>query len=364
MVKQPALGITGTILVIIVSLGFISIFPLISFTTWIAFATTSLIPMLIVISVSWKAKHPQFAARHSQPAKGGLFVLLVLAAGIAVAPAHFFTVGGSISPPTPMLSMCIITTVIIAFWMAIIWGGWPFFTLVKKPVVAGLLMLAASYVLNYLLFRLLFNYEFMRDTPAYVPTLDPHGLFNAWNVVVAYVTTISAMFLMLNFELWPLTKRPSLMRQPLLGLVWTATVLGIGGLALSVGEGLFRLDAPVFMVRVPIPFIFGTIIVMNMLRNTLYARFSQPLKGLVNSATAAIIGVVLARIFGELAPLISGRQVESGHPAYVFEVWLASALLAVTFPFLIIFADLFQFWPLRRASEKSKGPVRAGGETL
>lgn len=147
----------------------------------------------------------------------------------------------------------------------------------------------------------------MRDTPGYVAALDPRGLFNAWNAVVAYVTIICAMFLMLNFELWPLARRPALMRQPLLGLVWTAMVLGIGALALFIGEGLFRMDAPVFMVRVPIPFVFGTIIVMNMLQNRLYARFSQPLKGVLNAATAAIVGVVLARIFGALAPVISGR---------------------------------------------------------
>jgi hypothetical protein len=64
---------------------------------------------------------------------------------------------------------------------------------------------------------------------------------------------------------------------------------------------------------------------------------------------AAVIGVGLARLFAALAPMISG-PVQSGPPGYTFEIWLASALLAVTFPFLIIFADLFDFWPLRRAT--------------
>jgi hypothetical protein len=353
--KQPVLGIVSSILVIIVSLGFISIFALPMFTTWVAYTMICLIPMVIVISVTWGVKHPAFAARHPQPARGMLFVLLVLAAGALVALVHFFFVGGRVSPPAPMLSMCIITTVIIAFWLAIMWGGWPFTILLKKRVVAGLLMLAACYVVNYLLFRLFFNYEFMRDTPAYVPALDPHGLFNAWSALVAYVTMVSAMFLTLNFELWPLAKRPALMRQPLLGTIWTAIVLGIGAIMLVIGEGLARMDPPVFMVSVPIPFVFGTIIVMNMMQGSLFARFSQPLKGVLNSAAAAVIGVALARLFGALAPAISGH-VESGPPGYIFEIWLASALLAVTFPFLIIFADLFQFWPLWKG-ERVK-PVR------
>jgi hypothetical protein len=345
--KQPWLGIVSSVLVIIVSLGFIAIFALPAFTTWVAYALICLIPMVIVISVTWGGKHPAFAVKHAQPARGGLLMLLVLPVGAIVALIHFITVGGSVSPPTPMLSMCIITTVIIAFWIAIIWGGWPFSTLIKNPVAAGLVMLAAGYVVNVLLFRLFFNYGFMRDTPMYVPAQDPHGLFNAWNAVVAYVTVISAMFLMLCFELWPLSKRPALVRQPLLGTIWTAIVLVIGAVILLIGEGLFRMDAPVFMVRVPIPFIFGTIIVMNMMQDSLFAGFSQPVKGLCNAAAAAVIGVALSRLFGALAPALSGN-VASGPPRYMFEIWLASALLAVTFPFLIIFADLFQFWPLRR----------------
>jgi len=344
--KQPTLGIISSVLVILISLGFISIFRLPTFTTWVAYLMICLIPMVIVISVTWGAKHPAFAVMHAQPARGLLFVLLLLAAGVPVALVHFVAVGGSVSPPTPMVSMCIITTVVVAFWLAIVWGGWPFSRLMKNPA-AGLLMLVASYVVNYLLFRLFFNYGFMKGTPAYEPAQDPHGLFNAWNAVVFFVTAISAMFLLVSFELWPLAKRPALIRQPLLGVVWTAIMLGIGGIGVFVGEGLLGMDAPAFMVRVPIPFVFGTIIVMNMMEGSLFARFSQPLKGILNAAAAAGIGVALARLYGVIGPVISGHM-EPGPPGYVFEIWLASALLAVTFPFLVIFAELFQFWPLRR----------------
>ncbi len=45
-------------------------------------------------------------------------------------------------------------------------------------------------------------------------------------------------------------------------------------------------------------------------------------------------------------------------PAYSFEVWLASALLAVTFPFLVIFAELFQFWPLSGRSRSGRPHAR------
>lgn len=46
-------------------------------------------------------------------------------------------------------------------------------------------------------------------------------------------------------------------------------------------------------------------------------------------------------ITGTLAP---------GLPAYDFEIWLATALLSVTFPLLVFFyAEFFKLWPLREA---------------
>jgi hypothetical protein len=38
-----------------------------------------------------------------------------------------------------------------------------------------------------------------------------------------------------------------------------------------------------FMVRVPIPFIFGSIVVLNMLQGSLFAKLEQPLKGVLNA---------------------------------------------------------------------------------
>ena len=216
---------------IAVSLGFISLFDFPTFRDWVGFLLICFIPMEIVVGVTWGCRHPGFAAARSQPAKGLLLVLVTLAVGAVVAVAYFNIPGGGVSPPTPMLAMCTIVSVIITFWAAIMWGGWPFTTLIKNPVAAGLTMLVACYIVNYLLFRLFFNYEFMRGAPVYVEKLDPHGLFNAWNALVFYVTALASMFLMLSFDLWPLTKSPSVMKQPLLGIVWTVITLVLGALA-------------------------------------------------------------------------------------------------------------------------------------
>lgn len=355
--KQPVRGIVASLIVIAVSLGFIALFAFPIFGTWVAFLTICFIPMQIVISVTWDCKHPNVIGARTQPTKGILLVLMALVVGAIVAAIHFSTVNGSINPPTPMLAMCIISSVVMTFWLAIMWGGWPFTKLIKNPVGAGLAMLAACYIINYLLFRLLFNYGFMQGAPVYVPSLDPHGLFNAWNVLVFYLTVSGMLFVTLNFDLWPFTTSPALMKQPVLGLVWTIAVLIAGGLAFYLGVNVMGMDAVAFMVRVPIPFIFGTIIVLNMMHGSLFGNFTQPWKGVLNAIASAVIGVALARIYGVLAPVVTGA-LKSGPPSYDFEIWLASALLAVTFPFLIFYAEFFKMWPLHREPAQAKATNR------
>ena len=206
MLKQPVLGLVASALVIAVSLGFVALFPAAKFLGSVSYSLICVIPMEIMIGVIWGCKQPGFAAKQSQPAKGALLALLAADGRRGGLVRVLFIVGGGVRPMAPMLMMCAIVSVIITFWAAIMWGGWPFTTFIKSPVAAGLAMLASCYVVNYLLFRLFFNYEFMRGAPVYVASLDPHGMFNANLALVFYLTAIGIMFLMLHFDLWPLTQ--------------------------------------------------------------------------------------------------------------------------------------------------------------
>jgi len=344
--KQPAAGILATIMVMALALGFISLFAFPTFTGWIAYCLLCLIPIQIVIAVIW-ASNPSFAAKARQPAKGALLILFSLLIGAIVTVVCFVTVGGAVSPPTPMLTMCSIVSVIITFWAAIMWGGWPFTAVIKNPIAAGLAMLAACYLVNYLLFRLFFNYGFMQGAPVYVPSQDPHGLFNAWYALSFYLTLLAAMFLIVNFDLWPLTKFAGVMRQPVLGIVWTLAVFVIATAVYYVGVIAMQTDPVAFMVSVPVPFIFGTIVVQNMLQGSLFAKSQQPVKGVLNAIAVIVIGGLLARLYGALASVVTGT-VNPGPPGYEYEIWLASALLSVTFPFLIFHAEFFKLWPLQK----------------
>jgi len=345
--KQPALGLTATAIIIAISLGFISLFDFEMFSGWVSFCLISFIPMEIVVGVAWGTNYPGFAASRNQPVKGLLLVLVTLVVGFVVGAACHVLVGQRISPPTPMLMMFMIASVVIMFWMAIMFGGWPFTSLIKNPVASGLVMLVACYVVNYLLFRVFFDYAFMQGAPVYVAAQDPHGMFNANSALVFYVTAIGVLFLLLHFDLWPFTTSPSLMKQPILGIVWTILALALGGLAFYLGVNVAGMDPMAFLITVPIPFIFGTILVLNMLHNSVFAKFTQPLKGVLNTVLAAVVGSALAWIYGALAPTVTGNLTK-GPPGNDYERWLASALLAVTFPFLIFYAEFFKMWPLHK----------------
>ena len=76
--KQPALGVVASVLVMAISLGFISLFTFPTFASWVSFLTICFIPMQIVIAVTWGAQQPGFAAARPQPVKGLLLMLLAL----------------------------------------------------------------------------------------------------------------------------------------------------------------------------------------------------------------------------------------------------------------------------------------------
>ena len=42
--------------------------------------------------------------------------------------------------------------------------------------------------------------EFAARAPVYVPSLDPHSMFDAWHAVVFYLAVLGVMFLMLSLR--------------------------------------------------------------------------------------------------------------------------------------------------------------------
>jgi len=354
-VTQPALGLLARAIVMAIALGFISLFDFGTFAGWVAFVMLGLIPMQVVAVVLWGA-NPSFASGLRQPVKGVVLVLVTIVATAVISPLVFMTVGEGMAPPGPIPSHYVIIVVPTTFWLAIMMGGWPFNRISSNPVVVGLAALIAAYVVTYAIFRVFFNYDFLQGAPVYLQSA-PRGMFNGVSALVFYVTALAVMFLVLCFDLWPLTSFPAIMKQPVLGIVWTVIALAGAALAMSVGVVRPGADPMAFLTQVTVPFIFGSIIVLNMLQNSLFARMKQPLKGVMNTIAAAAIGLILAHLYVSLAPIVIG-QLASGPPGYEREIWLANALLSVTFPFLIYYAVFFGYWPLVREQQPAAAARR------
>ena len=341
---QPFLGLFSTLLVIVVSFGFLALFDLPTFLGWVSFVMLAVVPPQVVTAVM--ATHPPYAPE-SQPARGLVLLAVNVATAVILALAVWLVVGESVSPPGPVPSQYAVIVVPTTFFLAIAFGGWPFVRLSRNMGVAGLLLLLAAYVVTYVLFRIFFNYEFLQGAPVYLASA-PNGAFNAVAALVFYVTMLGGMFLLLHFDLWPLTRSPRLMQQPTLGLMWILISAVAGGIVMFVTTRTLSLDPMYVLTRITAPFIFGTIIVLNMLENSLFRALPQPLKGVANTLAAAAIGVGLAQLYGKVDRMLVGIELPSGAPGYDFELWLVNALLSVTFPFLIVHAAYFGFWPLRR----------------
>ncbi len=354
---QRKIGLASAALVVVAALALIALLDLDAFTGWVAFLALSCTPVQVVLAVHWAHDLPPALARRSRLVRGGVLLAITLVVGALAAVLFEATVGGGNGPHFPPLVMFSIVAVVTSFWLAIVLGGWPFILLKNKAVAQGAL-LVACYAVAYLLFRALFDFSFLQDAPIYVESLDPGGAFNAWYALTFLVTAITGVFLVRSFDLWPFARAT----QPIRGLIWTLVCLIWGTALFTLGVGLFDIDVVTFLVRVPIPLIFGGLIVLNVLRGSLYNQLTQPLKGVLNVVTSMAVGSVLVMVFHALSLLINDA-LPSGPPTYGLEIWLASATLAVTFPLLIVQAEFLDFWPFAATPRSPTGPATASPQT-
>jgi hypothetical protein len=341
---QPLLGLLASAIAIVVSIGLLALVDFPTFVGWVSFYMLAVVPIQVVVVVIWGANLPA-AADLRQPAKGAVLLLVTAIVAAVMTPLVWQFVGEGVSPPGPIPSQYAVVVVPTTFFLAIAFGGWPFTLVISNRIAAGLLLLAAAYLITWALFRAFFDYEFLKGAPVYLQSA-PHGSFNGVVALVFYVTMLAAMFLLLHFDLWPLTTAPAVMKQPVLGVAWTLIAAVIAAVVMWVTLGRLALDPMYVLTRITAPFIFGTIIVLNMLQNSLFATLRQPFKGVANAVTAFVAGLALAQVYGVLAPALAGMPLSSGAPGYEYELWLVNALLSVTFPVLIFSAAYFTFWPL------------------
>jgi len=345
-VAQPTRGIVATAIVIAISLGYIALWDFGTFNGWIAFFALSFIPFEVVNGVIWGG-NPPFVAGMRQPVKGSVLLLVTLFAGAVVSQLVYRTLGASQGEPGPMLAFFSICVIVTTFFWTIAFGGWPFTALIKNPVAAGLATWVGCYAVGFAIYWIFSDFTFLEGAPVYVASADPKGLFHAWTIPVYYMAALTILFAWLCFDLWPLTSNPGVMKQPTLGIVLVGGSLVLGYAIYYAGVYAVGIQNVEFLLLVPVAFIFGTILVLNMCQNSLF-KTAQPAKGVMNIVFSAVVGSLLMIAYQRLEPMLSGPLPPGPEPFQreQFQVWTANAMLAVTFPFLVFYAAYFNFWPL------------------
>jgi hypothetical protein len=348
--KQPWLGIAATTVALAIGLLATAPWPFATLTGDFANVMMCTIPFTVVVASFWHGHEPRTVAALPQPLKGVAFLGLAAVVAVVVHTVLAATLGGG-RGATPFLAFGIIGSVVVTFWLVVVLGGWPF-TLIGNKLLAGGAILVAVYVLTGLATRLL-SFAVFSDQPFY-PGMDPAGPIAAWDGLVGGVTCLATVFGFLHFDLWPLSRRPAIMRQPVLGLVWTPLIALVGLGAYLLGTRVFGLTPDGFLVAVPVPFMFGTVVLLTMLKGSLTARLAQPLRGAVSAVSAFVVGTALAGLFGLLMPVLTPDVPAAPVPTHL---WLASALLGVTFPLMAMYHDFFGLWPLVRSAKVEQAPA-------
>ena len=346
-IRQPWLGVAASAAVIVTSV--LAMLPL-SYATLggvVADVMMCTIPFTAVVSSFWQGRQPRAIAELRQPLRGFAFLGLAAVVAVVVYWCLQATIGGG-QGATPVLAFGTIGSVVVTFVLVAAWGGWPF-TLIPNPLLGGATLLVTAYVVTGLLLQVL-DFSFLGGA---FPGLDPAGPLPAWDGLVAAVTSLATLFAFLHLELWPFRRSPALLRQPVLGLVWTPAVLAIGCGLYYAGTRWLGLSPDTFLVSVPVPFMFGTVILLTMLEGSATARLHGLRRGFASLALAAVLGTLLARCFALLQPLLTPDVPANSLDQHL---WLASALLAVTFPLLAMHHDFFGFWPLRAAPVPEREP--------
>lgn len=337
-----------SLVLVVCSLLFIFLMTDSFYQNWFGYIAISAIPTLVIINAVWQFRVPQPITRvGGQPLRGFCFALFAFVIGLGVAAASLVAIGHGITPPTPFLMMFIILSVVMVMWQLLVFEGWPFAGLGSRA--QGWAMLAASYLLAYLCYWLFFDFSLLPGMPEEWLQIAPKGLFEPWYAIVFSITTLGVLFALqlLEFRPFSLLKASGGVwgRQPGYGLVLGVCVLAVSLALMISATGYFALDPVNFMVRGPVSFLFGLFLVLDTTANQAFSKVRQPLRGLLLILASMAVGALMCLLYEWFMHWRLSR-ISSGAPGYAAELWLANAMLSMTFPLILIYCHFLDRWPL------------------
>lgn len=350
------LGIVSTLLCIIIALIICAQFSIDTFNSWVGFIVTAMIPSQIILALVWNSNYPTWLTKYNQPVKGLILFLLMVVMGLIAAVVSLVVIGDLVTPPTPIVIMFTILSVVITMWLVVVWQCWPLALVTNNPAIIGLGTLALTYLITFLLFNGLFNFSFLSEASFYTKAADPSGLFNAWSILSFFLTTVAIIDALILMDFWPmawLKKRITMFEKPFaFGMLNTVFILLCAYCIYHIFVTHLNMDVFEYTVEIIVSFIFGEFIMLVMMQTAPFTRFKQPYKGGCLLISCGVLAMCMFWLYRTLSVYIVGPVI-SGGPSYDLELWIATAMLSITFPLLIIFGEFLEFNPLSSTTDNT-----------
>ncbi len=343
-------GFIASILVLCISATFIFSVDHIYFMNNLSLAFMAATPAQVVLGLYWRDTVPGLIENQIPPIKGVLLCITTMTAGSIILLLFFKILSGG-HGVTPMLSQYAILTVVVSVWLVVVLEAWPFTLFTKNPLFIGILVWIATYAVAYGLQQVFYDYSFLGSIhhPAYFSELDPKGLFGFWHATSFSVTVVMVILLTLLYDLWPINTLAGRSSQPLRGVIGSLYTLVIAIAVFSLFVHVLQWDPVDYMVRVPVCLIFGSFLANNMMQFSLFNRSAQPFRGICLTLVTIIVAIAMYYLYAYAADLHAGRALGTGGANdYEKEIWIASAMLGVTFPIIFVVSGFFAFWPIKR----------------
>jgi hypothetical protein len=357
VIPQPWRGIFGVAVTVGFTFLMTSIFDLKTFNGRLTLLLLCFVPILVMVGIGWQRGTYPSTDGLSQPWRGMLLTGFVTLIGtIASYVILNFMSGGAAQPFTNVYA---ITVVITTFFLVIAFGLWPFNKLSMGP--GGWLTLILAYVLMWYLFKLLFNFNLLsfptgeylssiKSVPFYAPggplskfaDIAPSGFFRWESAIAFYFWMLLFLFIFASLGMWPLSKFPGVMKQPVMGVVLLLICLGFSIIAWVIGVSVLNIEPLRFMLY-GVCFLYGLLMTMTMFQMWPGRLFSGPAAGFVNILIAIAIGIVAYYAYMAFAAWHFG-EAASAYPNNVFVP--ATMMLGLSFPAWACYGDLWDFWPL------------------
>jgi hypothetical protein len=350
---QPWRGLFGFVVTFVVALIITVSCTADTYTGSLSVWIMSMVPLQLILTLGLGSKYPtnDFLP---QPWRGIAMTIFIFLVGTLIYFGTIFLTNGSAHAYTNGIAICAIVLTVAACCS---FGLWPFNNM--SIPAKGFLSLISIYVIVFFGIKQ-FNFTQLGTEPFYAPGGPPPlapfvghvpqgpipweiGL-TCW-LWVAFLTFSSVM---LGF--WPLSKNPKLMKQPIMGCcVFAFTCIG-SLIAYRVGVGVLGMR-PLALLYAGVSYAFGLLVILVLFQGWP----GRMVKGPAGSFLNILLAICLAYLgYHGVNAICRWHFPGLPYPVNIFAP--ATFMLGLNFPLWVIYADLWEFWPLPSNAAASAPP--------